>query len=85
MTLELQMVCHLDVYHVLYGHMAAPRARDMFAPSHRSVLEDKKRREMMCVFSVLLIHFCQSNKEVIKAIAPLLKNLKISFRADVAY
>ncbi len=33
MTAELQMVCHLDVYHVLHGHMAALRARDLFAPS----------------------------------------------------
>lgn len=51
MTPELQMVYHLDVYHVLYGHMAALRARDLFAPSlwHRSVLEDKKREETACL------------------------------------
>jgi len=33
MTLGLQMVSHLDLYHVLYEHMAALRARDLFASS----------------------------------------------------
>lgn len=53
MTPDLQMVCHLDVYHVLYEHMAAQRARDLFAPQSLAQIsfggQKQRKRDYMSI------------------------------------